>query len=130
MKGIAGIHRRRNNDTTVKGMPGDNLSDQIAQLESEIDQLAETIERCRKAMLASRLAIGAGGIWILAYLVGAVGLIPAAMVGAIATVIGGLVVYGSNSSTSKGTVAAMKDAERLRTELIDRVDPRMVGRSY
>jgi hypothetical protein len=106
---------------------GADLSDQIAQLEAEIEQLAETLERCRKAMLVSKVAIGAGAIWLLAYLVGAVGFIPAAMVGAIAAVIGGLVVYGSNSSTSKETAAAMKDAKRLRAKLIDKVDPRPVG---
>jgi hypothetical protein len=104
-----------------------HLRDQIAQLEDDIEQLTETLERCRKAMLASKVAIGAGASWIVAYLAGAVGLVPTVMVGAIAAVIGGIVLYGSNSSTSKQAAAAMEDAERLRSELIDRVDPRAVG---
>jgi len=103
--------------------------DQIGQLEAEIEQLADTLERCRKAMLLAKLIIGAGAIWILAYLLGAVGFGPASMVGAIAAIIGGVVVYGSNVSTSKLTVAAITDAERLRAELIDKVDPRTVGPS-
>ena len=106
-----------------------DLRDQIAQLEVEIEQLAETLERCRKAMLISQVAIGAAVIWILAYLVGIVGPVPTVMVGAFATFIGGVVVFGSNSSTSKRAAAAMKDAETLRAELIDMVDLRTVSRS-
>ena len=103
-----------------------DLSGQIAQLEGDIQQLAQTLDRCRKAMLASRVAIGAGAIWILAYLLGAVGFGPTTMVGAIAAVIGGKVLYGSNSSTAKQATAAMMDAEKLRDQLIDQVDPRTV----
>jgi hypothetical protein len=110
-------------------MINEEIRNQVAQLEVEIEQLAETLERCRKAMLISRVAIGAGAIWILAYLVGIVGLVPPALVGAIAAVIGGVVVFGSNSSTSKRTAAAMKEAETLRAELIDKIDPRTVSRS-
>lgn len=108
-------------------MTGGDLREQIAQLEADIEQLAETLERCRKTTLVSQVAIGAGAIWILAYLIGAVGFVPAAMVGAIAAIIGGVVLYGSNASTAKQAAATMKDAERLRAELIDRVDPRTVG---
>jgi hypothetical protein len=51
------------------------------------------------------------------------------MIGAIAVVLGGVVVYGSNSSTSKQTTTAMKAAERHRAELIDMIDLREVGLS-
>ena len=33
------------------------LRDQIARLKSDIEQLAEALERCRKAMLLSKVAI-------------------------------------------------------------------------
>ena len=72
--------------------------------------------------------IAAGGIWILAYFLGAIRFEPATMIGAIAAIIGGVVVLGSNSSTSKQTTAAMKAAEIQRAELIDTVDLQMVGR--
>jgi hypothetical protein len=110
-------------------MVDSDLRDQITQLEADIEQLAETLERCRKAMLLSKLSIGVGAVWMLAYLVGAVGFVPAAMVGAIAAIIGGIVVFGSNSTTSKQTMEAMKDAETLRTRLIDRIDPRTVAKT-
>jgi hypothetical protein len=41
---------------------------------------------------------------------------------------GGVVVLGSNSSTSKQTMAAMKAAEIQRAELIDMIDLPAVGR--
>jgi len=104
-----------------------DLRDQIAQLEAETEELADTIEWCRKAMLVAKVVIGAGAIWLLAYFVGVVGFVPAAMVGAIAAIIGGVVAYGSNASTSKEAAEAMKDAERLRSELIDRLDPHSVA---
>jgi hypothetical protein len=43
-----------------------------------------------------------------------------------AVVIGGVVVFGSNSSTPKQTMAAMKAAEIQRAELIDMIDLRTV----
>jgi len=110
-------------------MADGDLRDQITQIEADLEQLVEKLERCRKAMLVSKVGTGVGVIWILAYFVGAVGFVPAAMVGATAAVIGGVVVYGSNSSTSKEVSAAMKDGERLRAELIEKIDPRIVSRS-
>src|SRR5262245_22478369 len=108
-------------------MADGNLRDQIERLESDIEQLAKTLDGCRKAMLLSKVAITAGGIWIFAYLLEAIGFEPASMVGAIAVIIGGIVVFGSNSSTSKQSTAAMKAAEMRRAELIDMIDPRAVG---
>jgi hypothetical protein len=104
-----------------------NLGDQIERLESDIEQLAKTLDGCRKAILLSKVAIAAGGIWIFVYLLGAIEFEPAAMIGALAAIIGGVVVFGSNSSTSKQTTAAMKAAEIRRAELIDMIDPRVVG---
>jgi hypothetical protein len=89
-------------------MADGDLRDQIARIEADIEQLAQTLEGCRKAMALSKVAIAAGGVWILAYLLGAIGFDPATMIGAIAIIIGGVVVFGSNSSTSKQTMAAMK----------------------
>ena len=110
-------------------MVDDDLRDQIARIESDIEYLAETLDRCRKAMLLSKVAIGAGAVCVLAYLLGAIGFDPTAMIGAIAAVIGGVVVFGSNSSTSKQTAAAMKAAETQRAKLIDMIDLRAVGAS-
>ena len=107
-----------------------DLSDQIARIEADIEQLAQTLEGCRKAMALSRVVIAAGGIWIVAYFLGVIRFDPALMVGAIAAIIGGIVVLGSNSSTSRQTMAAMKVAETQRAKLIDMIDPRAVVRAW
>ena len=104
-----------------------DLRDQIARLESDIEQLAEGLERCRKAMLLSKGAVTAGGICILAYFLGPIRFDPTILIGALAAIIGGVVVFGSNLATSKQTLAAMKDAEAKRTELIGMIDLRSVG---
>jgi len=107
-------------------MSDGDLGDQIAHLEVDIVQLAEGLGRCRKAMLLSKAAIAAGVIWILAYLLGVIRFEPATMIGALAAIIGGVVVFGSNSSTSQ-TTAAIKAAETERAKLIDMIDPRAVS---
>ena len=110
-------------------MADGDLTNQIARIESDIEHLAKTLEGCRKAMLLSKVAIAAGGIWIFAYLLGAIRFDSTAMTAAIAAVIGGVVVFGSNSSTSKQTTAAVKAAEIHRAELIDMINFRTVGES-
>ena len=66
---------------------------------------------------------------MLAYFLGPIRLDPTTVIGAIATIIGGVVMFGSNSSTSKQTMAAMKAAEMQRAELIDMINVRTVGAS-
>jgi hypothetical protein len=104
-----------------------DLHEQILHIEVHIEELADIIERCRKIILISKVAIAAGGILILAIIIGAVGFDPTVLIGAIAAVIGGIVVFGSNTSTLKQTSTAMKAAEAHRTELISRMDLRVVG---
>ena len=101
--------------------------DQIARLETQLEELAEAMARCRKIKLISQIAIAGGGMWMLAVTIGVVGFDPVAMVAAISGVIGGTVMYGSNKTTSQEVDAAMKDAEALRAELIGRLDLRVVG---
>jgi hypothetical protein len=49
------------------------------------------------------------------------------MISAISAVIGGTVVFGSNTSTSKQAAVAIKAAEALRAELIGKINLRVVG---
>ena len=63
----------------------------------------------------------------MAIIIGAVGFDPTVLIGAIAAVIGGMVVFGSNTSTLKQTMTYMKAAEAHRTELIGSMDLRVVG---
>ena len=104
-----------------------DLHEQILHIEADIEELTDIIERCRKIILISKVAIAAGGILILAIIIGAVGFDPTVLIGAIAAVVGGIVVFGSNTSTLKQTTTAMKAAEAYRTELISRMDLRVVG---
>jgi hypothetical protein len=69
-------------------MADDDLRDQIARIEADIEQLAECLDRCRKAMPFAKLAIAAGGLLILAYFVGAIWFESSTMIGAIAAMPG------------------------------------------
>jgi len=101
--------------------------DQIARLESRLEELAEALARCRKIKLISQIAIAGGGIWLLAVTIGVIGFDPMAMVAAISGVIGGTVMYGSNTTTSREIDAAMAEAEVRRTKLIGGLELRVVG---
>jgi hypothetical protein len=104
-----------------------DLHEQILHIEAHIEELTDIIERCQKIILISKVAIAAGGILILATAIGALGFDPTVLIGAIAAVIGGTVVFGSNTSTLKQTTTDMKAAEAHRTELISRMDLKVVG---
>jgi hypothetical protein len=100
--------------------------DQIAQLETQIESLAETVEGCRKIMLVAKVAMAGGAILVLAMLLGAVRTDLASLSGATAAVLGGIVLLGSNRSTADQALARMRKAEAARAELIDRLELRRV----
>jgi hypothetical protein len=104
-----------------------DLHEQILRIEAYIEELADVVESCRKIILVSKFAAGAGGVVILAIIIGAVGFNATVMIGAIAAVVGGTVVFGSNKSTLKQTTTDMKAAEARRAELISKMDLRVVG---
>jgi len=109
------------------GVGDGDLHDQILQLEAEMEKLAERIDRCRKIVLGSKIAIAAASILLLAVTVGLIRSDPVYIVGAIAVVIGGIVAFGSNASTLNQTAISLKAAGARRTELIDRANPRVIG---
>jgi hypothetical protein len=106
----------------------DGPVDEISLLEARIEELAEICERCRKAILVSRAAIGGGAALLLATMFGVFGSSSqVAAIGSIAAVLGGIVWLGSNVSTLRQTTAALDAAEALRSDLIGRIDLRVVG---
>src|SRR5262245_29068652 len=105
----------------------DELREQILQVEADLEGLTDAVDRCRKIILISKAGIAAGGTLILATILGAIGFDPTVLIGSIAAVIGGTVVFGSNTSTLKQNTAAIKAAEAHRAELISRMDLRVVG---
>jgi len=115
-------------DDQPRGVPvrADEMRDRIARLEKQIDELTQSIEGCRKTMLASKGLVGAGAILLLAIVIGAIRLDPLALMAAIAALLGGLVLFGSNSSTSKQKNAALRAAESERADLIGKIDLTLV----
>src|SRR5262249_18708256 len=105
---------------------GGDVREEIARLEAPIDALYETIERCRKFTLMPKLAMAAGGLLLLVSLLGAIRFEPIALIGAITALIGGTVLFGSNTSTLKEATLNLRAAEAKRAELIDQIESRMV----
>jgi uncharacterized membrane protein len=108
-------------------MGEDDPIDEISRIEAQLDDLSEIAERCRKIILASKVAISAGAGSLLVMMLGLLGFSPVIAIGAIAAVLGGIVSLGSNVSTLQQTIAAMAAAEGRRSLLIDSIDLRLVG---
>jgi hypothetical protein len=100
---------------------------EIERLEARIEELAAQLEYCRKFALAARIAIGAGVALFVAITIGAIQFSPLAFTAAIAAVLGGIVVGGSNRSTEKEAVAQMATAERDRAAMIGLIELRTVA---
>jgi hypothetical protein len=112
---------------TLEPAGADDLHDEIARLEDRVEELAEALARCRKFDLAAKIAIAGGGVVLVAMTFGFMWFDAMTFIGAMAAVIGGIVVFGSNSATSQQFAAAMRDAEALRADLIGRLDLHVVG---
>jgi hypothetical protein len=100
---------------------------EIVRLEEHIEGLAAKIESCRKFILVSRIAMAAGGFVLAAMLLGAIRFNPAAMAAAIAALLGGIVVWGSNGSTAKEAAKELAMAEADRAALIEKADLRVIN---
>ena len=107
-------------------MDGTVSGDDVARVEARIEALSEAIERCRKLSLAARIAIGAGAAWVALTLLWIVPYVPYMTIGALAAVIGGVVLLGSNATTWAQTEAQLGASEALRAEMIGRLELRVV----
>ncbi len=104
----------------------DDVASDIALVEARIEELSEAVERCRKFALAAKIAIGAGLAWIVLTLIGLMPFYPGLMLAALAAVIGGIVLAGSNSTTWTNTEADLQASENLRSEMIGRLKMRVI----
>lgn len=108
-------------------MDEDDPTDEISQIEARLEALAEKAEQCRKIIMVSKAAIAAGVLLLLVMMLGLFGSGATVALGSIAAVLGGVVSLGSNTSTLQQTMAAINAAEAHRSELIGRIDLRLVS---
>jgi hypothetical protein len=98
----------------------------IIRLEERVEELAARVENCRKFILVARLAVGGGGIVLVAMLVGVIQFDLGLMAAAVASTLGGFVVWGSNSSTARETSKEIVKLESERAALIEYINPRVI----
>lgn len=100
---------------------------EIERLEAQIDVLAAKIESCRKFILAARVAMAGGGIVLVALLVGAIRFDAAVLALSVAALLIGIVVWGSNGSTTKEASAELAKVRANRKALIGLINLRVVA---
>ena len=100
--------------------------DDIARVEAHIEQLAEGIERCRKFSLTAKITIAAGVGWIALSMLSVVSYTPETTIAALAAIIIGVVLLGSNATTWTQTENAMHASEAMRADMIGRLELRVV----
>lgn len=103
------------------------MREAIEQLELRIEELSLSVEKSRKAILASKISMAGGALLTLALLSGLITAQPLAIVVAIAAVCGGIVGFGANVSTARQDSEAMQAAAAQRAELIGRLKLREIG---
>jgi hypothetical protein len=99
----------------------------IVRLEERIEELAVKIDSCRKFILSSRIAVASGGLLLAGMLFGAIRSDLGLMAAAVSLLLGGIVVWGSNSSTAKEAAKEIATAESERATLIEHINPRVIS---
>jgi hypothetical protein len=107
--------------------PDDDPREKITRLEAQIEELTDTLERCRRLIAAAKVLILLGGVWMVALASGIIKSVPLSLVGATTAILGGIVVFGSNASTARQLTAAIRVAEEMRAKLIGDIELRVVS---
>ncbi|TMJ02899.1 MAG: hypothetical protein E6G97_11160 [Alphaproteobacteria bacterium] len=107
-------------------MTDGTMREQIDRLEAEIERLSDSVARCRKIAVAAKVAIALGCVLLGSLLFGAIGRDALSLMVAAILIIGGIVLLGSNETTMKQRLAGIDEAERLRADLVSRLDLRLV----
>jgi hypothetical protein len=92
--------------------------DEIERIEAQIEGIRSRLESCRKFILVARIALIGGAILLAAILFGAIAFDQRLLLAAIAALLGGVVVWGSNHSTANEAAAELAKAETYRAALI------------
>ena len=96
-----------------------DLHQQIADLESEIDDLAEAAERCRKSMIVARVAIIAGVLLAGASLSGLIRTDALVLVIGIAATLAGIGLLGSSRGSLEHITDKIRASAARRHGIID-----------
>ena len=108
-------------------MNGIVTSSDIARIEEHIESLRESIARRRKLALAARILIAAGVVFLAVTLFVLIPFNAGLVVAAIASVIGGIVLVGSNATSWTQTEARLHNSELMRAEMIEQMGLRAAG---
>jgi hypothetical protein len=100
--------------------------DAIERLEAQIEEINSRLAGCRKFILVGRIAVLGGAILLVAILFGAIAFDARLLLAAIAALLGGFIVWGSNRSTAEEAAAELTRAEADRAALIGRLDLHVV----
>ena len=110
-----------------ENLEGADPHEEIVRLEEHIEELAAKIESCRKFILAARIAVAGGAVVLAAMLIGVIRSDLGFLAAAVALLLGGIVVWGSNSSTAKEATKELAAAETKRAVLIEQINPRIIS---
>jgi hypothetical protein len=110
----------------LDGDQSGEIHNEIVRIEDRIEQLTEKIESCRKLILASRIAVAGGAFTLAAMLLGAIRFDPGVMAAAVAALLGGIAVWGSNRSTAREATKELTLSETDRSMLIQKMHLRDV----
>ena len=99
---------------------------EIVRLEERIEELRQAIARCDKIALAAKIAITGGSLWFALALLTILAFSAAGFTGALAALLGGFVLLGSNKTTREEFEMSLQAAEDRRRGLIDAMNLRVV----
>ncbi len=102
----------------MPGCPIPTLTTRSSAWKRKSRKSSSKLESCRKFILVARIAIIGGAILLAVILFGVIAFDPRLLLLAIAAVLGGIVVWGSNRSTAEEAAAELAEAETERAELI------------
>jgi hypothetical protein len=105
----------------------DEFHDDIDSLEQRIEALTAETARCRKFAAAARVMMAGGAVAIVLALTAGTPFGSELLIGGLAALIGGIVLMGSNAATRAQTEGALQAAETMRSDLIARMELRLVG---
>jgi hypothetical protein len=100
-----------------------NAHEQITELEAEIDDLHDQLQRCRKIELGAKAVLAAGSATL------ALGLFwgtPISFVIAIGAILGSVALLGSNRRSLQDTIEALRLHEAKRLQIIEGLELRPV----